>query len=75
MFNDDFIWAEIYRPKTVEDCILPDKIKKTFQEYVNKKEIPNLLLTGSAGSGKCLDPEEEIELLVSDEIYELFINK
>jgi DNA polymerase III delta prime subunit len=36
----------------VEDCILPDAIKTTFQEYVNKKEIPNLLLSGSAGVGK-----------------------
>lgn len=51
-FNEDFIWSEIYRPKTVEECILPDNVKKTFQEYANKKEIPNLLLTGSAGSGK-----------------------
>lgn len=52
MNNSDFLFVEKYRPKTVEDCILPDSIKKTFQEYVNKKEIPNLLLVGSAGTGK-----------------------
>jgi hypothetical protein len=52
MYNDDFLWCEKYRPKTVSECILPDNIKRTFQEYVNKKEIPNLLLTGQAGSGK-----------------------
>jgi DNA polymerase III delta prime subunit len=52
MYNDDFLWCEKYRPKTVSECILPDSIKNTFQEYVNKKEIPNLLLTGQAGSGK-----------------------
>jgi DNA polymerase III delta prime subunit len=42
----------MYRPKTIEDCILPDRLKKPFQEYVNSKEIPNLMLTGSAGVGK-----------------------
>lgn len=46
------LWVEKYRPKTIEDCILPDGIKATFQEYVNRKEIPNLLLSGSAGVGK-----------------------
>lgn len=46
------LWCEKYRPKTIEDCILPDGIKKTFQEYVNKGEIPNLLLAGTAGVGK-----------------------
>ena len=46
------LWCEKYRPQKVEDCILPDAIKSTFQEYVNKKEIPNLLLSGSAGVGK-----------------------
>ena len=46
------LWTERYRPQKVEDCILPDAIKSTFQEYVNRKEIPNLLLSGSAGVGK-----------------------
>lgn len=46
------LWTERYRPKTIEDCILPDAIKSTFQEYVNRKEIPNLLLAGTAGVGK-----------------------
>ena len=49
---EHLLWVEKYRPKRVEDCILPDTIKSTFQEYVNKKEIPNLLLSGSAGVGK-----------------------
>lgn len=49
---DHLLWVEKYRPSKVEDCILPDAIKSTFQEYVNKKEIPNLLLSGSAGVGK-----------------------
>jgi DNA polymerase III delta prime subunit len=46
------LWVEKYRPKKIEDCILPDSLKTTFQEYVNRKEIPNLLLSGSAGVGK-----------------------
>jgi DNA polymerase III delta prime subunit len=46
------LWVEKYRPQRVEDCILPDAIKSTFQEYVNRKEIPNLLLSGTAGVGK-----------------------
>ena len=50
--NEQFLWVERYRPQTVEDCILPDGIKKTFQEFVNRKEIPNLLLSGTAGVGK-----------------------
>jgi DNA polymerase III delta prime subunit len=49
---EHLLWVEKYRPSKVEDCILPDTIKSTFQEYVNKKEIPNLLLSGSAGVGK-----------------------
>lgn len=46
------LWTEKYRPKTIEDCILPERLKKPFQEYVNQKNIPNLLLTGGAGVGK-----------------------
>jgi DNA polymerase III delta prime subunit len=46
------LWVEKYRPQKVEDCILPDAIKSTFLEYVNRKEIPNLLLSGTAGVGK-----------------------
>lgn len=46
------IWAEKYRPQTVAACILPDRIKKIFQEYATKKEIPHLLLHGSPGTGK-----------------------
>ena len=50
--SQHILWVEKYRPKTIEDCILPDGIKSTFQDYVNRKEIPNLLLAGSAGVGK-----------------------
>ena len=48
----DFIWVEKYRPKTIEECILPNNIKKTFTEFLNKGEIPNMLLAGPPGVGK-----------------------
>ena len=50
--SNHMLWVEKYRPKTIADCILPDAMKANFQEYVNKKEIPNLLLCGTAGVGK-----------------------
>ena len=48
----DFIWVEKYRPKTIEECILPESIKKTFLEFLEAGEVPNLLLSGPAGCGK-----------------------
>ena len=50
--SEHILWVEKYRPHKIEDCILPDALKNTFQEYVNRKEIPNLLFAGSAGVGK-----------------------
>jgi DNA polymerase III delta prime subunit len=49
---EHLLWVEKYRPARIEDCILPDAIKETFQEFVKRKEIPNLLLSGTAGVGK-----------------------
>lgn len=46
------LWTEAHRPKTIEECILPDRLKKPFQEYVNSEKIPHLLLSGGAGVGK-----------------------
>ena len=48
----DFIWVETYRPKTIDECILPDGIKKTFQDFLQAGEIPNMLLSGPPGIGK-----------------------
>ena len=48
----DFLWVEKYRPKKIEDCILTENIKKTFTDFLNKGEIPNMLLAGPAGCGK-----------------------
>lgn len=49
---EDFLWVEKYRPKTVADTILPDELKRTFQQFVDQKNIPNLILSGTAGVGK-----------------------
>ena len=51
--NNDFLWVEKYRPKTIEECILPDNIKTTFQSFLDRGEVPNLLLKfRPAGCGK-----------------------
>ena len=52
IMRDEFLWVEKYRPKTIEECILPTSIKKTFQDFLDKGEVPNLLLAGPAGCGK-----------------------
>ena len=50
--RDEFIWSQKYRPRTIEDCILPQSLKNTFLEFVENGDIPNLLLSGTAGVGK-----------------------
>tara|TARA_B100000131_G_scaffold197331_1_gene189648 strand:- start:86 stop:1024 length:939 start_codon:yes stop_codon:yes gene_type:complete len=47
-----FLWVEKYRPSRIEDCILPEQVKEQFQQFISKGEVPNLLLSGSAGTGK-----------------------
>jgi len=49
---EHLLWTERYRPQTISDCILPERLKQPFQEYVNQQNIPNLLLSGGAGVGK-----------------------
>jgi len=46
------LWVEKYRPKKIDDCILTNELKETFKQFVNQKELPNLLLSGTAGTGK-----------------------
>ena len=50
--NNEFLWVEKYRPKTIDDCVLPAQIKTTFKQIVEKGELHNMLLTGTAGLGK-----------------------
>lgn len=53
MFDSkEFLWVEKFRPQKIDDCILPDSIKSQFKDIVESKKIPNLLLSGSAGTGK-----------------------
>lgn len=50
--KEHFLWVERYRPQTIDDCILPEDTKATFKEFLKKGEVPNLLLCGTAGTGK-----------------------
>lgn len=50
--RDDFLWVEKYRPKTINDTVLSSELKTLFQTFVDNRNIPNLLLTGSQGVGK-----------------------
>lgn len=52
MDTTEFLWTEKYRPKRLDDCILPESLKKTFKAIVQGGELHNLLLTGTAGLGK-----------------------
>lgn len=50
--DEQFLWVEKYRPKTVDECILPDSIKNTFKDYISRGQLPTFLLDGTAGVGK-----------------------
>ena len=50
--NNEYLWVEKYRPKTIDDCILPESIKTTFKQMVDSGEAQNILLSGGAGCGK-----------------------
>jgi len=50
--NTDFLWVEQYRPKTIDDCILPSSLKTLFSSFIKKGELTNLLLSGTPGIGK-----------------------
>jgi DNA polymerase III delta prime subunit len=65
---EEFLWVEAYRPKTVQETILPESLKATFQEFVNQGNIPNLLLSGSAGCGKTTIARAMLEELGCDYI-------
>lgn len=50
--SDEFLWVEKYRPRTLDECILPEDTKKVFKQFIDAGEIPNMLLCGTAGTGK-----------------------
>ena len=65
---EQFLWVEKYRPKTVEETILPADLKTTFQQFVDQKNIPNLILSGTAGVGKTTVARAMLEQLQCDYI-------
>ena len=65
---EEFLWVEKYRPKTVEETILPVDLKAVFQQFVDQKNIPNLILSGSAGVGKTTIARAMLEQLECDYI-------
>jgi DNA polymerase III delta prime subunit len=64
----EFLWVEKYRPKKISECILTEELKNTFTQFLKQKEIPNLLLSGSAGTGKTTVARALCEELGSDYI-------
>lgn len=66
--DEHFIWTEKHRPKTIEETILPVELKTVFQQFVDQKNIPNLLLAGSAGVGKTTVARAMLEQLECDYI-------
>ena len=66
--NEEFLWVEKYRPKTIEETILPCDLKQTFQQFVDQKNIPNLILAGTAGVGKTTVARAMLEQLGCDYI-------
>lgn len=66
--REEFLWVEQYRPKTVQETILPTELKQTFQQFVDQGNVPNLLLTGTAGTGKTTIARAMLEELECDYI-------
>lgn len=50
--DEMFLWVEKYRPQKIDDCVLPESLKKTFHEYIAQGELPTFLFCGTAGVGK-----------------------
>lgn len=66
--REEFLWVEKYRPKTIDDCILPQELKDTFNSFVSKNNIPNMILTGSAGVGKTTVARAMLDQISADYI-------
>lgn len=65
---NDFLWVEKYRPKRIDDCVLPKELKSTFKQFVEQNNIPNLLLSGGPGVGKTTVAKAMLDELQCDYI-------
>jgi DNA polymerase III delta prime subunit len=68
MDKQDFLWTEKYRPKTVDECILPTELKDVFNAFIKEGDVPNLILSGGAGVGKTTVAKALLEQLGRDYI-------
>jgi DNA polymerase III delta prime subunit len=65
---EEFLWVQKYRPRTVDEAILPKELKDTFQKFVDDRNVPNLLLSGRAGVGKTTVARAMLDELGADYI-------
>lgn len=65
---EEFLWVEKYRPKSIDECVLPEQLKSTFQQFVDSGNVPNLLLTGGPGVGKTTVARAMLEQIGADYI-------
>lgn len=66
--QEEPIWAQKYRPRRVADTILPETTKAIFQKFIDDRNVPNLLLSGSPGTGKTTSAIAMLEELGCDYI-------
>lgn len=66
MIRDEFLWVEKYRPRLLSDVILPNELKATFAQFINKGNVPNLILSGGPGVGKTTVARAVLDELGSD---------
>jgi DNA polymerase III delta prime subunit len=67
--ENEFLWVEKYRPKKIDDCVLPESIKNTFKDYIKQGQLPTFLLCGTAGVGKTTVAKALCEEVGADYIF------
>ena len=72
--TERYLWVESYRPRKLEDIVLPEEYRKTFENYIHDGEIPNLLLIGTQGSGKTTLGRILVNEILNDEDDLLMLN-